>query len=210
MLFLVENLGWKALDLILLQSWGKLISSPLCHRISKGKYGKGGFAPDPAIIIIPMSLSGGGDHTAQKPLQCWGRNRIQWHFLPKSDFLPNHYRSNSRAGCQNVLFALTIGGHKREKKITKPQHEQLRAPNPLSCMKSVCSSSFLGSSKQSLSFQNLSIRKSQLKGKWKWHWSNVRLYVVPYPNWQGQNISSQNNTKCLIEKNNYALIEIEI
>lgn len=35
----------------------------------------------------------------------------------------------------------------------------------LSCIKSVCSSSFLGSSKQSLSFQNLNIRKSQLKAK---------------------------------------------
>lgn len=126
-----ENLGCKALDLILLQSWGKLTSSSRSHRVPKGKYSKGGFAPDPAIIIIPVSLSRGGHHTAQKPLQCCSGIWMPWHFLPKSGFLPSCYRSYSRAGCQNALFALTVGGHKREKKITKPQHKRLRAPNPL-------------------------------------------------------------------------------
>lgn len=66
-LSLVKNIDWKALDLILLQSWGKLMSSPPCHKVPRGKYGRGGFAPNPAIIIMPVSLSGGGHHTAQKP-----------------------------------------------------------------------------------------------------------------------------------------------
>lgn len=63
--------------------------------------------------------------------QCWCIFWILRHFPSKSGFLPNYYRSNSCAGCQNVLFALTIGGHKREKRITEPQHKRLRAPNPL-------------------------------------------------------------------------------
>ncbi|RMC06758.1 hypothetical protein DUI87_16204 [Hirundo rustica rustica] len=41
---------------VISKSWGKLTSSPKRHRVSKGKYVKGGFAPDLAIIIIPMAL----------------------------------------------------------------------------------------------------------------------------------------------------------
>lgn len=40
----------------------------------------------------------------------------------------------------------------------------------------------------------------QLKGKWKWHWNNARLYAVPYTDPQGLYICLGNSAICLIEK----------
>lgn len=169
----------------------------MCHRVPKGKYGKGGFAPDPAVIITPVSLPG-GEHHCTEATPVLRQHLDPMALSPKAWFFPQLLEEQQRCWMPKRLICSYYWRPQEGEEDNEATAGAVAcSKSSLSCIKSVCSSSFLGSSKQSLSFQNLNIRKSQLKAKWKWNWSSVCLYVVPYPNWQGRNISSRNDTKFL-------------
>lgn len=111
-------LSWKAVGLILSQSWGKVRSTLLCCGIRAGKYRKSGFAPDPAVAIVPASLWGGGDHATQMSLQWQGGGGILWHLHPKSWVSPQLLQAREpcryvEAGSRTLLLSEATRGRTR-------------------------------------------------------------------------------------------------
>lgn len=138
-------LSWKAVGLILSESWGKAHSTLLCCGIRGGEYRKSGFAADRAVAIVPASLWGGGDHATPMSLQWQGGGRILWHLHPKSCFPPQLLRAvMSKQDLVGSYYARPQEGEQDNEGtvwiITRPA-------SLFSFIKSVRSSSFLGSSK---------------------------------------------------------------